>query len=301
MKIAYLVFAYNNPRLLEREIQALSSPDSTFFIHIDKKSNLDDFARIKGENINYIEDRVTVYWAEFSGVRAILKLIRQALRAEQQYDYCVLLSGSEYPLRSRQYIEEFFQANRGTEFIDLVKLPNLEAGRPASHINTFRFESSRPFLRWVVRILSRMGLVRRDYRKHLDGLDAYGGHTWWALTRDACQHIVNFVGQNQKIVKFFENTAQPEEFFFHTILGNSKFLRRTRRSLVFEDWSAAGRRPDMINDRHVDYFEGQDKVMMTDVWGSGEVLFARKYSDANLALIDRIESKISNEQLKLRS
>jgi hypothetical protein len=37
MKIAYLIFAYKNPELIKRLGETLSSEDSTFFIHIDRK------------------------------------------------------------------------------------------------------------------------------------------------------------------------------------------------------------------------------------------------------------------------
>lgn len=292
MKIAYLVFAYRNPELLRREIEALSTPDSFFYIHIDKKSNVNDFSGIRGSNIFFLENRVCVYWAEFSGVLAILALIDRALKSPQVCDYLVLLSGSEYPLRSKNYIHNFFQKNSGQEFMDLIAMPNNAAGKPLSHINTFRVQSRHPYLRLVVRILSKMGIVRRDYRKYLGGLAPYGGHTWWALTREACQYIVDFAAQNPQIRSFFENVPQPEEMFFHTILGNSKFKARVRRNLLFEDWSAGGCRPEMINNEHVARFEAEDKVQISDVWGSGEVLFARKYGDENLKVVDRIDAMI---------
>jgi len=295
MKIAYLVFAYRNPRLLQREIEALSGSESAFFVHIDAKVDIDQFSGIKGENVFFLDDRVRVYWAEFSGVRAILALIDRALTEGQRYDYLVLLSGSEYPLRSRRYIHQFFQHNAGLEFIDMVAMPNLGAGKPLSHINTFRVQSHQPLLRLAARGLSRVGLVRRDYRKHLGGLAPFGGHTWWALTRDACLHITRFISENRTIVRFFENVPQPEETFLQTILGNSAFKARVRRNLVFEDWSAGGSRPAMISDGHVVHFEEQQQVRLDDVWGSGEVLFARKFSDDNLGIVDRVDAMINRK------
>ena len=101
MKIAYLVFAYKNPQLLSREIAALSSENSVFFVHIDRKHSIDKFSALKGDRVFLLDNRYAVYWAEFSGVLAILALIRRALTGPDRYDYLVLLSGSEYPLRSK--------------------------------------------------------------------------------------------------------------------------------------------------------------------------------------------------------
>jgi Core-2/I-Branching enzyme len=295
MKIAYLVFAYKNPQLLRREIEALSSANSVFFVHIDKKCNLDDFSLLRGDRVFFLDNRYIVYWAEFSGVLAILALIQRALQGPEHYDYLVLLSGSEYPLRSRSYIEDFFEDNNGSQFIDMVKIPNRSAGKPLSHINAFRVQSTKPFLRLIVKALARLGCVRRDYRNQLGALEPYGGHTWWALTRDACQYICNFVDHNPRVVRFFENASQPEETFFHTILGNSEFKSRIRRNLVYEDWSAGGARPAMIGEKHIAYFEAQQRVCINDAFGSGEVLFARKYCDENLGALGRIDAMIERD------
>jgi hypothetical protein len=289
MKIAYLFFAYKNPELVKKTIEHLSSKDSAFFIHIDSKSDLGMFGTITGDNIFFSEKRVPVYWGEFSGVRAIQLLILQALTWTQNYDYFVLLSGSEYPLKRKKYIHSFFESNRGAEFMSMVKMPNAEAGKPISRINTLRIQSSRPVYRLVVRILAKLGFAQRDYRKYLGSLEPYSGHTWWALTRDACQYIIDFEKGNQQVVRYFEDTFAPEEMFFHTILGNSPFKSKIRRNLVYEDWSARGSHPVMINEQHIASFATQEKVTLCDAYGSGEVLFARKFSDDNLDMVRKIE------------
>jgi hypothetical protein len=46
--------------------------------------------------------------------------------------------------------------------------------------------------------------------------------------------------------------------------------------------------PKMINAKHVDFFESQEKVPARDLHGPGEMLFARKFSDDDLHLIERI-------------
>lgn len=233
-----------------------------------------------------------MYWAEFSGVQAILLLIRQALQGPQDYDYLVLLSGSEYPIRTARYIHTFLEENRGLEFINIVKMPNGAAGKPIARINTLRIQSNRPSLRFAVRVMAKFGLAQRDYRKYLGSLEPYAGNTWWALTRDACQYILEFVDANKQVAEYFQNVFAPEEAFFHTILGNSPFRSRTRRNLVYEDWSEQGAHPAKINKQHIAFFEAQEKVEVNDVYGSGELLFARKFADDNMALLQVIDNMI---------
>jgi hypothetical protein len=241
-----------------------------------------------------------VYWAEFSGIQAILVLLRQALQSPKAYDYFVLLSGSEYPIRSRLYIEGFLERNRGFEFINIVKMPNEAAGKPISRLNTLRFQSIKPYRRFATRVMAKMGLAQRDYKKYLGSLEPYAGNTWWALSKDACKYIVEFVERNPRVGEFFQNVFAPEETFFHTILGNSPFRGRVRRNLVYEDWSAQGAHPEMIGDRHIQFFQASEKVEINDVYGSGELLFARKFSDDRIGLLNRIDEIIRRKDEGLR-
>jgi hypothetical protein len=295
LKVAYLVFAYKNPQVLKRTIQRLSSEDCAFFVHIDQKSDMDQFSSIRGENIFFSDRRIPVYWAEFSGIEAILLLIRQALERPEHYDYFVLLSGSEYPLRSGRYIHAFLEENRDLEFISMVKMP--APGKPISRINTLRYPSDKPIRRFAFRALAKVGLANRDYRKYLEGLEPYSGITWWGLSRNACEYIVRFMETNPHVEKYFRCTHAPEESFFHTILGNSPLRSQMRGNLLYEDWPPIGARgPAMITDRHVAFFETQEKICVEDAYGRHEALFARKLSDDNLDLLDRIDAMIRRKE-----
>ncbi len=336
MKIAYLVFAYKNPRLIERAIDRLSCNDSAFFIHIDQKSNIEEFGRIQGENIFFSDQRIPVYWGEFSGVEAILLLIRQALDA-MACDYLVLLSGSEYLLRSRRYIHSFLEENRGSEFIAMLKMPS--PGKPISRINTVRFESNKPVRRLAWRALAKIGLAQRDYRRYLGDLEPYSGITWWALSRNACEYVVRVTDNSPQIKRFFRDTFAPEETFIHTILGNSPFRDRVRGHLLFEEWTEGSptgaspaapvtgggfrshslaflpsrdaalarlqgwktygancRFPQIVSSRHLSFFEAQQKVWLDDVYGHREALFARRFSDDNLDLLDRLDGMVMRKE-----
>lgn len=286
MKIAYLVFAYKNPLLIQREIERLSSENAGFFIHIDSKHDIGPFTAIRGNNVQFTKERIPVHWAEFSGVRAMMLLMREALQSPENYDYLFLLSGSEYPIRSRRYIEDFFEANRGSEFIRIIRVPG--PGKPLKHFTTVRYESDTPVLRFSSRALAKIGLSQRDYRKYLGAMEPWSGRTWWALSRQACEYILAYTEQNPQLAKFFKDTHAPEESYFHTILGNSDFRNRVRGNLVYEDWSEGGLHPQMISERHLAFFEANEKVF--DLYeGPSELLFARKFSDDSVALLDRLD------------
>jgi hypothetical protein len=83
MKIAYLILAHNNPGHLARLTQALVTPNTAIFIHIDKKTDIRPFLEIAGENIQFTPERVAVYWGDYSTTEAILILINAAMAGSE--------------------------------------------------------------------------------------------------------------------------------------------------------------------------------------------------------------------------
>ena len=296
MKIAYLMLSHKNPQLLARAIAALSFENCGFFIHIDRKTNIEEFSGLRGDNIFLSEQRIPICWGEYSQVEATMGLIRQGLGSSTKYDYFVFLQGSDYPLRSSRYIHRFLEENSGWEFMSIVKMP--APGYPLSKINKVRYPSDKPLRRFASRVLAKVGLAQRDYKKHLGGLEAYSGDACWTLSRHACEYIVEFARRNPYVEKYFRNTFTSDEVFFHTILGNSPFHARTRRNLLYRDWSMPGDHPAMLNETHIKFFETHDKILIADQFGVGEALFARKLSDDNLLCVERIDAmiKLKEEQ-----
>jgi len=274
-------------------IDRLSYPDAAFFVHIDAKVDISQFSEISRPSVCFTQ-RIPVYWAEFTGVRATLLLLEEAASSSPAFDYFVLLSGSDYPLHSARYIQRFFERHRGSEFISLAKVP--APGKPLSRINTVRFPSTKPVRRFAARALAKAGLATRDYRDHLGDLEVYSGNTWWALSREAVEYIIQFHKGNPHVARFFENVFAPEEAFIHTILGNSHLKMRVRRNLLYEDWSEQGAHPKMIDDAHVTAFERQAVIKIDDGFGDGELLFARKFEDSQCRLLNRIDQMIVQEE-----
>jgi hypothetical protein len=278
-------------------MRMLSSKDCAFFIHIDKKSCIQDFSIIAQDNTFISDKRIPVYWGEFSQVEATIGLIRDALSYPKKFDYFILLQGSDYPLRNSIYIQQFLETHYGSEFISAVQMPS--PGFPLSKVNGVRYPSDKPFRRFASRALSKVALGQRDYKKFLGHLEPYAGDACWALSREACDYILSFAGENPHYERYFRNTFTSDEVFFHTILGNSQFRTKMRRSIHFRDWPANQRNhPAMLNEEHVKFFESQEKIVIDDEWGVGELLFARKFSDDSLGLIDRIDKMIERKGQK---
>jgi hypothetical protein len=292
MTVAYLVVAHDNPGHLRRLVSALSSPSSKCFVHIDRKSSLKKFHGLRAHHVHVTPHRRRVYWADYSFVEAALGLLRTAMADPMCFDRFVLLSGADYPLRSAAAIERFFAQNGGKEFINLVAMPSDAADKPLSRLTTFiPRPTDRRVQKGVRRVLAKVGKgpSRRDYEAYLGDLVPYAGSTWWALSREACDVILAFVKRETRAVRFFKNTFCPDESFFQTILGNSDLRSRVARNLTYTDWSASKPHPAYMTEAHLGVFRATSSFAGSDPYGPGEMLFARKFSDAHADLVRQLD------------
>jgi len=78
--------------------------------------------------------------------------------------------------------------------------------------------------------------------------------------------------------------------FFQTVLGNSPFREKTTRNLTYADWSKGlSRNPAAITMDHIERF-ADPAFELNDVEGKGPCFFARKFSETDSALLDRIDA-----------
>jgi hypothetical protein len=299
-RVAFLILAHENPRHLERLIRALPTDQSRVFVHLDRKSRTDRFGFLKGSpSVESLEDRVKVYWSDFSMVEATLQLMRQAMAHPAGFERFVLLSGVDYPLRSAGYIERFFEANHASEFINMTPMPNDELGKRLWRLTLYKARSGEPIARNIGRrVLFRLGLRprHRDYRPVFGELQPYAGDQWWALTRDACEYVLAFVEQRPEVVEYFRNTPFPDEMFFQTLLANSPFGERVRRSLTFVEWKRRGdSHPAVLDATHVERFRAAPEFRVSDWYGDEEMLFARKWPEASEEFVAVLDEMIAEK------
>ena len=295
MKIAYLILAHNNPIHLNRLIASLSTENSAFFLHIDKKSNIDDFILTKSGDIFITPKRSAVHYADFSLVEATLILLEQATLNSRDFDYFVLLSGSDYPIQPVSYIEEYFNRNAGAEFIETIPISVENTEGALNRILENRIpKNASIFEQYKYWVFQSLGIEQKRKEIFLRfGLTPYWGSAWWALTWYAIKYIRNFVIENQQIINFFKNTRHPFEMVFQIILNNSVFKKNIQNNLTYIDWSDQKQHPSYLTDKHLSFFSSSLKVKS----GDKEFLFARKFSDNNQVLVDSLDQTIREKEL----
>ncbi len=300
MKICYLVLAHNNPDHFGRLVKAIATPESSVFVHIDSKAQLRRFTEAVSADgdVEFISKRVAVWWGSFSIVQATLNLVKAASR--RGFDYYILLSGSDYPLKSPNEISEHLARNSSKEFINLVSMPNEKVSKSLSRLSTYHI-SAGSFHRFRIPAFVSNNLVRainslniqRSYKDVFGDIMPFAGSQWWTLSRSAVDLIGEFVRKNPRLVRFYANTKIPDESFFHTIIGNSRSRSEMVRSLTFTDWSRdEPPYPAIIDSKHIQFFKQQGDLHADDIYGKGRLLFARKFPNDSADLVAAIRENV---------
>jgi hypothetical protein len=292
--IAYLLLVHANPAHVQRLITRLRSNNAVFFLHLDKKADPQAFAQLQADDVSLVPDAVAVHWGDYSQVEAILRLMKTALAAGG-FERFVLLSGADYPLWPTADIEAFFGNHPLDEFISMVPMPSDAAGKPLARLTTYVVRPTLSSLHSLaLRILLKARVMprQRNLQRALGPVKPYGGSTWWALTRSACAYVVEFVEHNPDLVRFFQGTQYADETFIHTILGNSPLLPNVKRNLTYTDWSAGGSSPANLSVVHLDYFRATKQFGPEGAYGSGPMIFARKFNDNDADLLRLLDADL---------
>jgi len=297
MKIAFLIAAHKYPELLVRLVRRLESPLASIFIHIDKDADIRPFKNLflrEGIRDVHWVPRVRCRWGTFDQVKASLTLLREALRTDQKAGMYVLLSGQDYPLRTPEFMADFFERNKGISFVKWARLPWSiwpDTGG-FERLTHYHFLIGKQRLEYPCKEIPRARRLRFMYR--LCGLFLpktrplpqevvfFGGLSWWNITRGAAERIFVYLWQNARFARIFHYTKSSDEIFFQTILMNSEGFNLENNDLRCVFWD--GRRNEYPAIVRIEDFD--------EIRSSG-MLFTRKVDPRySLDLMDKIDSEL---------
>lgn len=239
-RIAYLILVHSDPIHFGKLIRALGH-NCDIYVHVDKKSDISAFKETakKMANVRFLEKRISVAWAGISMVDAQIELIKIALENSIDYTHLVFLSGSCYPIKSAEYINEIFMRHPNREFIkffDMRASPDFYMMRilkkwfqeplfcKSTFVVTRKADSA---LRKVLRSIG----MRNHWHS---SIIPYFGSQWFALTVDCCKYILDYHATNSWYRDINKYSFAPDEHYFHTIVGNSPFLTNSDGIQPFE-------------------------------------------------------------------
>jgi len=289
--IAYLIVAHTQPKLVGDLLEALRSPVSAAFVHIDRKSNIARFEHLAGPDTVLIREREKVYWGGWSQVQATLNLLRSSLSDPRPFTHFALLSGMDYPLvRSEELLSYLSQVDM--EFINCLPMPSKEANKPIRRLLVRHIEGGarQSGLRAKLVKLANLflaALPSRNLARALGGVQPFCGSNWWILSRDMALAAIAETDRARRLRDFFRTTHCPDESYFQTIVRSSLPIEKIGRAFTYTDWSVPNP-PAIIDDRHVDLITAPG-FRLDDFYGAGPCLFVRKVPVDRPDLLRRLD------------
>lgn len=292
MKHAFLIIAHNNWWQLNNLVKLLDHKDNDIYIHIDKKSRGLNVAELV-DNVRYSQVKVfsqyKVFWGGYSIVQVEMFLLENAYRIG--YDYYHIISGVDLPLKSMEYIHNFFEENNGYDFISyddekLINDPEIARRTKYYHFlqnyrRRFKFKWVNNFFTFCERVLLVLQICFRVNRtKNLNWQIKYGSQ--WVSVTNAL--VVELLNNKEKIKKVFNKTNCADELFIQTVAWNCGFKDKIypEGNMRLIDWDR-GSNGNPYTYRNSDY----------ELLANSKMLFARKFNEkVDKEIIDRISCNV---------
>lgn len=293
-KLAYLIIAHKNPQQIARLITTLNNENSYFFIHFGKDAGDEQFNELRDLTQNFRNlQLVNIYacsWGSFNLVKAELEGISAFISQNIDFDYMILLSGQDYPIKPKKTIDKLLENNKGGSFLSYRPFP--DPGIPEGGVDRYEymhihlpFRRASLYNRIPVPLKTIFYFIRKNLipkRKFPRGFVPYVGSQYWCLSRDCVRYIYDFMLKEKEFMRFFRHVDIADELFFQTVLINSP-LRDSliNDNLTFMIWDKGKTSPNIL--RKQDF----DKIVVS------EKMFARKFdSDLDSEILDLIDQQL---------
>lgn len=289
MKHAYLIIAHNEYPVLRALLSMLDDERNDIYLHIDQRAaelyEKIHSLQMQRAGLHILSARNKVYWGDLSQVETEYLLLETA-SAKESYSYYHLLSGTDLPIQTQDYIHSFFQINAGKEFVEYWSgnRHQKDLKRKISRYYFFTKHLKRNNSKWHVitapchnlaLIVQKMVHFHRkqevEFRK---------GSQWFSITHNFCLYLLE---KKPFVLQRFRYTLCPDEIFVQTLLWNSPFKKNIYN---IEDNNIGSM-------RLIDWNRGNPytwKIQDYTELANSDKLFARKFNSREEELIKLIET-----------
>jgi hypothetical protein len=320
MKIAFLVLNHRPPAQVVRLVATLRTqlPDAPIVVHHDIHHGEFPAAALEPtENVHLITSGQRIIWGDFSQV-AVLCWSLAWLRNNVDFDWVVLLSAQDYPIKPLAGLADYLAGNgadavfRGTP---INQLPTAVERRTMSRRYYYQYRPAAParkrllpdrvrdVLRWTTgSFIDALNIVqplfkiyrlpdripyRFGWRARRVPFDrerpCWQGSSWFALSRRALEYVLDYLDVHPDFVEFFRATMNPDESMLATIVFNAPELQVANRNTTYTRWSTS-------TSGHPDILRTEDLAELAAV----PQFFARKFDLATDGrVLDELDALIS--------
>ena len=295
MKQAILITAYKDFEQLKDLIREFDK-NFNIYIHLDKKSTFKEkeinLIR-KNDRVKFFDKKYKINWGGINHLKSYLLLAEKALM-DVQNTHFHLITGQDYPIKNTEYFKKllFNNTEDKLDYLEYFKMSvsSWENGGMDRLVyynfyDLFNFKSffGKKCIHLILKIQKKLNFKRSI--KFTEQL--YGGSTYWTLSRNTLQFVIDFTKQNPVFFKRFKYTSCAEEIYFQTVIMNSEFSKNViNDNLRFIDWNKGeGYSPAYLEENDYETIVASNK------------LFARKIDSTKKKLKQMLINHIKNADL----
>jgi hypothetical protein len=271
MRALYVIASHTRPEQVLRLVETLrrGSPDAHLVVHHDARTTRVDAGALAALGAHLLAPPTPVAWGRASQLAMHVRALAWALRA-REFDWLMLLSGQDYPLRPPAAIEADLAAADVDAFLERAPVGPAPRRLHAS-ADEFALRYQRAWRPLPVRRPGSLALARRvaaaarplvvlremPTGPPLVGLPArtpwspalrpYRGADWYTLSRRAVAAVLAFGRARPDVLRFvLRSTVLPTEAYVHTALHNDPSLRIAPETRRWSRWSPGDQHPAVL-------------------------------------------------------
>lgn len=222
-RIAIMIIAHRNESQLRLLLDNLRD-DFDLFVHIDTQSAISKTALEKDFPQVKFFSQYHVVWGGFTLSACSLFLFQQAHK--YNYDYYILISGQDLPIKSNKTIKAFVEENDTSLVLsEKLPLPQWKYNGGLDRVGLY-WESDitgnslwDKFRRRLIGNIRKNQRIYNKRRPFYKGMDIYGGSNWFLLKNDAMNYLLSFVDNNPGFIKRLKHCFCTDELWVQTILA----------------------------------------------------------------------------------
>lgn len=236
MKIAFLILVHNSPEKVFNFIQRTLSNNIYYYIHVDKKSDINIFIKkletLKA-NVCFSDERYDIKWGGISMVKATLWLMKLAY-----LDWCdryIVKSWEDVSLVCGIELTEFFETNKNLNYVEYSEV---DPKRILGYNLMEQFPGKSLINRLIRKIIQEISFIWFRRKPAVYNVDNYyKWSNWICINKEAVKYIFNFLDKNKNFLDFHKFVGNPDESFFQTILCNSELKKQIiNDDLTYKRW-----------------------------------------------------------------
>lgn len=262
--------------VLEKLIDALSSPRVDIYLHLDAKvKDIPEFLFHK--DITLIKRRINTRWGDISQIETEYALFKEAYK-KGEYSHYHLISGTHFPLTSIDRILDYYESRIGYSVFNML----LKSSITQESLKLRRYNFLTRYLAddrvYVKRLAQRIWQASLTLQERL-GLERnksitfYKANNWVSLSEEAIEILLN---KQKEVMKVFRYSFCGDEYFVPTVLMGTPLKDRLIKDKYYLKVEMKKANPR--------FFSLDDYEMLISCGSK----FARKFSDANIDLVDKI-------------